>query len=95
VLALERVVVAYYAAGFRPEFISCARELSYEAKFWPSFHYVQDVGVVIQTVEAVWICFHDRVEDCLCFVEFPGMVVKKCTLGFQEGGGREDGLKVG
>lgn len=54
-LAFERVVVSNYAAGFGPEFVGCGGELGEEGQFGAVGHYVEDVGVVVEAVDAVWV----------------------------------------
>ena len=52
-LAFEGIVVSDYAAGFGPEFVGCGGELGEEGQFGAVGHYVEDIGVVVERVDAV------------------------------------------
>lgn len=90
VLAFEAVVVADDAAGFWAELVSSGGELGDEAEFGTALHDVEDVGVVVETVEAVRVGFEEGVEDGFGFVEVAGVVEEEGALGFKPGAVRED-----
>lgn len=89
-LGFHAVVVADYAAGFGPELVGCGGELGEKGEFGTVEHDVEDVGVVVEGVEAVGVGVDDGGEDGFGFVVVFGMVVEEGALGFEEVGGWED-----
>ncbi len=69
-LGFEGVVVPYYAACFGPEFVRRCCQLGEEAEFRTQRHYVQDVAVVVECIEAVGVVVEELGEDGFGFVEF-------------------------
>ena len=69
VLGFERVVVADDAAGFGAEFVGCGGELGDEGEFGAGGHDIEDVGVVVEGVDAVRVGVEDVGEDGFRFVE--------------------------
>lgn len=47
VLGEETVVISYYDACLRAEFVGCGTEMSEEGEFWAEVHDVEDVAVVV------------------------------------------------
>lgn len=94
-LAFEAVVVADDAAGFGAEFVGAGCELGDEAEFRAALHDVEDVGVVVEGVEAVRVGFDEGVEDSFGFFEIAGVVVEESAGGVEEGRGGEDAEEIG
>jgi len=69
VLRFEAVVVADHAACFGAEFVGCGGELGEEGEFGAGGHDVEDVGVVVEGVDAVRVVVHEGGEDGFGFVE--------------------------
>ena len=63
VLRFEAVVVSDDAASFGAEFVGLGGELGEEGEFGPGRHDVEDVGVVVEGVEAVRRRVDDGGED--------------------------------
>lgn len=95
VLGFEGVVVADDAAGFRAEFVGGCGELGEEGEFGAGAHDVQDVGVVVEGVEAVGGGLDDGGEDGFGFFEVFGVVVEEGALGEEVLGCGEYFQKVG
>ena len=55
VLGFQRVVISDYAACFGPEFVGSGGDLGEEGEFGAGGHYVEDVGVGVEGVDAVGI----------------------------------------
>jgi len=53
-LGFQRIVVAHDAASFGSEFVGGGRNLSHKGKPRPLIHDIQDVGVVVEAVKAMW-----------------------------------------
>ena len=80
VLGFERVVVADDAAGFGAELVGRGSELGNEGELGASGHDVEDVGVVVEGVDAVGIRVEDVREDGFRFVEvYKFLSITFCT----------------
>ena len=49
----ERIVVAYHAAGLWAEFVRRRRELCNEGKLWATSHHVENIRVMVETVQSI------------------------------------------
>ena len=63
VLRFQAVVVSDHAACFGPELVGCAGEVREEGEFGPCGHDVEDVGVVVESVDPVRGALEDGGED--------------------------------
>ena len=61
-----------------------------EGEFWSHVHYVEDVGVVVEGVEAVRVEGEEAAEVLLGGDEVFGVVGEEGVAGEEEGGGGED-----
>ena len=69
VLGFQRVVVADDAAGFGAEFVGCSGELGKEGEFGTGGHDVENIGVVVERIDAVRISVNNGGEDGFRLVE--------------------------
>ena len=72
-LGFQGVIVSDDATGFGAELVGCGRELGEEGEFGPGAHDVEDVAVVVERVDAVWVGVEEGREDRFCFVQVCGM----------------------
>lgn len=79
-LGLQAVIVAYHAAGFRPELVRRSGELSEKGESGARGHYVENVGVDVKIIETVRMGLEERGEDAFGFVEIWGKVGNSTTM---------------
>lgn len=84
VFGFQRVVVSDDAAGFRAELVRGGGELGEEGEFGAGTHDEEEVGVVVEGVDAVRVGVDDCGEEGVGVVEVCGRV----GLGVRVGMGR-------
>ena len=62
-LGFQAVVVSDHAACFWPKFVGCAGEVCKKGQLGPCGHDVEDVGVMVESVDSVRRALKDVGED--------------------------------